>query len=566
MRAPDRVILGLIATLAGDNGFGLVGGIAIADGRVVAAGPAVEIEPLIGPATRVWRLPRRQMAIPGITDAHLHLVAAALAATQLDLSGVLGRDATLAAIRAAHRERSAAGDSGGWLLGHGWSMDRFGGWPTAQDLETAAPGRRIALWAHDHHARWVSVAGLHAAGIDARTAAPPGGQTRLDAAGGPSGILHEGAATLVDPAIPMPSAAAVEGAVVAYARELAALGVTGAQDPGLLVDDPDAVVGPWLYAGMEERGTLPMRVVASIREGQLGRAAGWGMRSGRAVGRYRDGWLKLFADGSLGSRSAALLEAYEPTDRAGPPVGGPRGMPLRSQAELSASAEAARAAGIATQIHAIGDAAVRGALSVLAGIAAPEDGVHHRIEHAQLVHPEDVPRFVAVGVAASVQPCHLCSDAEAEVAAWGERAANSFPLRSLDAAGALIPLGTDAPVESADPWRNLAAAVARRDVAWPSERGSFHAEEAIPVWRALRAACLDPALSAGASDEGRLISGSRADLLVVPCDGVLAGDRVRVPGGVVLDADGATLAATRPLATLIDGEIVYRSVDFDLGD
>ena len=555
MNAAELVILGQVATLGEPRGLGLAEGIAIAGGRVVAAGPATEIQPLIGTATRVWRLSAGQLAIPGITDAHLHLVEAALAATQLDLSGVSGRDATLASIRAAHEARSAAGDPDGWLLGHGWVMDRLGGWPTAQDLETAAPGRRIALWAHDHHARWVSVAALNAGGITSGTAAPHGGEIRRDADGRPTGILHEGAATLVDRAIPMPTADDVESAVIAYARELAAFGVTGAHDPGLLVDDPDGIVGPWLLAGMAERGTLPMRVVASIREGQLPRAAAWGMRSGRAVGRYRDGWLKLFSDGSLGSRSAALLEPYQPDDPGGPPTGGPRGMPLRTFAELTASATTASAAGIATQIHAIGDAAVRGALSVLAGVAAPANGVRHRVEHAQLVDPADVPRFAALNVAASVQPCHLCSDAEAEVAAWGERAAHSFPLHSLDATGALIPFGTDAPVESPDPWRNLAAAVARRDRTWPPERGSFHEEEALSAWRALRAACLDPALSAGATDEGRLSPGSRADLLIVPSEGLLSAD-----------PRGEALAATRPLATLIDGAVVYRAGDMDLGD
>lgn len=554
MNAADRVIIGRVATLGGAHGFGWVDALAIGGGRVLAAGTPAEVQALVGAGTVVWRLPGSLVAIPGITDAHLHLVTAALAATQLDLSPVADREETLAAIRAADRELAAGGDRNAWLLGHGWSLDRMGSWPSAAELEAAAPGRPVALWAHDHHGRWVSEAGLKAAGIGRATTAPRGGEIRRDDAGDPTGILHENAATLVDRAIPSPTADDIERAVIAYARGLAALGVTGTHDPGQLVDDPESAAGPWLYADMARRRVLPMRVVGSIREGQMTRANEWGMRSGRGIGRYRDGWLKLFADGSLGSRSAALLEPYEVNDPGGPPVGGPSGMPLRTTDELSDSAVAAAAAGIAVQIHAIGDAAVRGALSVLAGVGSPPDGVHHRIEHAQLVHPDDVPRFAALRVAASVQPCHLCTDALAEVAAWGERAAKSFPLRSLDATGALIPFGTDAPVEPPDPWRNLAAAVARRDAAWALERGPFNGEQAIPTWRALRAACLDPALSAGAGDEGRLIIGSRADLVVV--------------GGAGLrddDPSGAALAATRPLATLIDGEIVFRSPEFDLG-
>ena len=131
-------------------------------------------------------------------------------------------------------------------------------------------------------------------------------------------------------------------------------------------------------------------------------------------------------------------------------------------------------------------------------------------------------------------------------AAWGERTANAFPLASLDASGALIPFGTDAPVESPDPWRNLAAAVSRSDPGWPAAIGPFHPEQALPVDRALRAGCLDPAITAGRHDLGHLLDGAAADLLVVPVDGILD------PG-----PRGARLAATRPLATLIDGEVVH---------
>jgi predicted amidohydrolase YtcJ len=359
---------------------------------------------------------------------------------------------------------------------------------------------------------------------------------------------------LVDSAIPSPSREEVEQAILDYAPALLELGVTGVHDPGELVDNPESLPLPLLLRDMAEGGRLPLRVTESIREGQLRRAVGWGMKTGHALGRYRDGWLKLFSDGSLGSRSAALLEPYEADDPAGPPVGGPRGMPLRTPAQLAASATEATDAGIAVQIHAIGDAAVRIALDVLAGLPTPGGGAMHRIEHAQLVDPQDVPRFAQLGIAASVQPCHLCSDATAETLAWGPRTAHSFPLRDLDAAGAVMPFGTDAPVEPPDPWRGIAAAVARRDSTWAAERGAFHPEQSIPVWRAIRAACLDPARSVGAADEGRLSAGYRADFIVVPSEGLLTDDPT-----------GAALAAIHPRATVLDGEMVYRSAGFDPG-
>lgn len=558
-----RLILGRVASLAGTEGFEWEDGLAIADGRVLATGSAAELEPLAGPRTEIWRLPPDLGVVPGITDAHLHLTTAALAALQLDLSDVAGAEATLARVREAHRTLAAPGNRAEWLLGHGWSLDRLGGWLTADDLEEAAPGRPIALWAHDHHTRWVSRAALQAAGITSARPDPKGGMIRRGAEGIPTGMLHEGAATLVDHAIPEASAAFLEAALTAYAATLAALGVTGVHDPGELVNEAGSRLGPWLYRELAERHALPLRVVASIRESQLERAIASGMRTGRApaaqggtspaAGRYRDGWLKLFADGSLGSRSAALLAPYEPDDPAGPPVGGPSGMLLRSAEELGRLANRAAATGIAVQIHAIGDAAVRSALNVLAGLPRLA-GPSHRIEHAQLIDRADVRRFAKLGVAASVQPCHLCSDAFIARLAWGTRTANAFPLRALAASGALIPFGTDAPVEPPDPWRGLAAAATRADPHWDPGVAPLHAEQSLPVWRALRAACLDPAQSIGVTDEGHLTPGARADLLIVP----LRGLENHGPSGIAL-------AATRPLATLIDGDVAFRAPGFDPG-
>ena len=386
----DLLIRGRIATLSGETGFGWDEAIAIDRGVVVVAGRASDLESLAGPGTRRWVLPDTQVVMPGITDAHLHLASASLAATQLDLGAATGMDDALRLLADAHRSRADSGDAYGWLLGHGWSMDRLGRWPTADDLEGVAPGRPIALWAHDHHGRWISRAALERGGITGTTPDPEGGSIRRDSAGRPTGVLHEHAATLVDCAIPRPSGHEVAEAILAYAPELQALGVTGAHDPGELIDDTDAAAGPWLFAAMAADGRLPLRVAGSIREGQLSRAIDWGLRSGRRVGRYRDGWLKLFADGSLGSRSAALLAPYEPDDTGGPPVGGSRGMLLQSSAALRALASRAAGANIAVQIHGIGDAAVRAALDTLAELPRHPDGVRHRVEHAQLVHPDDL--------------------------------------------------------------------------------------------------------------------------------------------------------------------------------
>jgi predicted amidohydrolase YtcJ len=560
----DLAILGRIATLDGDIGFGWQEGLAIASGRVMAVGDRTALEPWVGGGTRVWRLPPSVVVVPGLTDAHLHLTSAALAATELDLSGAQDRTAIEDAIHARHEAMAAAGDSHGWLLGHGWSLDRMGAWPATADLDRLAPGRPVALWAHDHHSRWASSAALNAAGVTDWTPDPPGGMVRRDGDGRATGILHEHAAKLLAPGIPRPTREAVALAVSEYGLRLAAMGVVAAHDPGEMEDEPRLERGPVLYGELAATGRLPIRVAGSIRPEQVARAIELGLRSGagpepldpddaasiRAAARARTGWLKLFADGALGSRSAALLADYERSDPR-PPVGGPRGMLLAPRDVLRERAATAVSAGIAVQIHGIGDQAVRTALDVLASLPPPPGGFWYRVEHAQLVHPEDRSRFAALGVAASVQPCHLASDAAAVQQAWGARAADAFPFGDIARTGALMPFGTDAPVESPNPWPGVAIAVTRVGTGWSDQR-SFHPKQSVDLARALRAVCVDGPLSAGETDRGRLIPGHRADLVVLPAEAL--DEPVRA---------GGALESTEPLATLIDGAEAWRGPGFE---
>jgi predicted amidohydrolase YtcJ len=472
-----------------------------------------------------------------------------LAADHIDLTG-LDLAGALDAVATRHRALLDAGDAEGWLFGHGWSAHDLGGWPTGVMLDRVAPGRRIELVAHDHHASWLSVAALRAAGIDAGTADPEGGMVRRDDNGEPTGILHETAGALIEPAIPEPPDEWVERSLVKVAQELAALGLTGCHDPGELSADDQIIRGPNFYRRLASDGRLPLRVHASVRAPQLRKAIDGGLRSGQSEGRYTMGWLKLFADGSLGSRSAAMLAPY--TDAAtNPPTGGPTGMILTPLEDLAELARRAEEKGIAVQIHAIGDAAARAVLDVFESLPAARDlPLMRRMEHAQLVDPADQPRFGALGVAASVQPVHLRSDIPQIKFGWGERGEYAIPLRGILDGGALIPFGTDAPVEQPDPWPGIATAVVRRD---PSDESAIPVgqDQAIDLARSLRGACLDPALVAGRTDLGHLTPGAIADLLVVPAAGF--GERL----------DAAALATTRPLATLIDGEVVHRAARFD---
>lgn len=567
--APELIITGRIATLAGTAGFGWVDAIAVQDGRVTASGSTTDVQRLAGAATRWLRLDPGEVVLPGTTDAHLHLAEAALGATRLDLSRIPTRPEALRAIAATHGARLHRGDADGWITGAGWSVDRWGSWPTIDDLESSAPGRPVALWSHDHHSRWVSRVALERAGVGSGTPDPPGGVIGRTEGGTLTGILHERAATLVDGAIPRPSAAETDAAVVDYGQMLLGLGITGAHDPGGLAVSGELRDGPMLFRRLALAGRLPLRVHGSIRSVELERAAELGLRSGvgvtarelgaldqaaRRIGeRYRMGWLKLFADGSMGSRTAALLAPYEADPGMERPAGGAAGMVVASAEELAADTARAARIGIATQIHAIGDGAVRSVLGVLERAARPAGvPLMSRIEHVQLMALEDAPRFARSAIATSVQPVHLRSDARAARRLWGARTVGAFALRTLLDTGAVVAFGTDAPVEPPDPWPGLAIAVTRTDPEWPDGEGPFHPEQSIGLVDAVRAACVGPSVLAGDTLTGRLVPGSPADLIVLPSEVVEQPVRT-----------GGALGSARPLATLLDGRIVHRAPGWD---
>jgi hypothetical protein len=546
----DALVTGRIATLAGAAGFGWVEAVGIRDGRVAFAGTEVDLETRADPHTERIALEPDEVAIPGLTDAHLHLASCAVAARQVDLTSARTIEEGLARIRAAHVRLA---DPDAWLEGHGWDVDRWGRWPTAADLETVVAGRRCALWAHDHHALLASAAALRAGGVDRATPDPAGGVIGRTDDGEPTGLLFEAAARLVSVHVPAMSVADLETGLVAVAADLLALGVVAIHDPGGLVPEPDMDWSFPAYTRLSDAGRLPIRAHVSMRDDALGTAIDRGLRSGAALGdapgaRARVGWLKCFADGSLGSRTAALLDDIEiEPDRPLPPERR-RGVWFAEPAQLAELAERAAMAGIATQIHAIGDAAVRAALEVLAP-TAPRVPLMPRLEHVQLLDPADRASFVAADIAASVQPVHLGSDAAQARKLWGDRAErDGYTWASIAATGAVMPFGTDAPVEPFDPWPGIALAVRREDPRWPAGTLPYGPHEALSLDRALRAACLDPAIAAREPDRGRLTVGQRADLVVIPAAAI----REPVePGGA--------LATARPTAVVLDGRVVFEA-------
>ncbi len=300
------------------------------------------------------------------------------------------------------------------------------------------------------------------------------------------------------------------------------LGVVACHDPDGIAPDPELGFSYPAYIRLSDAGRLPVRVHACMRDDAVPAAIERGHRSGARLGANPDGratvgWQKCFADGSLGSRTAALLEDIEaePDRPLAPELR--RGVWMTDAAGLRERVERASAGGIATMIHAIGDAAVRTALDVLTPVAATSP-LMPRIEHTQMLHPDDRPRFAATGHRRQRAAVSISGPTPLQAwKLWGDRAeVEGYTWKSIADTGAVMPFGTDAPVESYDPWPGLALAVRRDDPRWPTGTPTFAPEQSLSLDRALRANCIDGPVSARETDRGRLTVGQRADVVVIP--------------------------------------------------
>ncbi len=405
--------------------------------------------------------------LPGLRDAHVHATTWALERRTGELNQSLG--AATSAQDAAERVADvvARRHLSGLVRGTGFRQSAWPDEPHKSLLDRALPSCAVVLSSQDHHASWWSSTALRLLGMQHAT-----------------GYLREHESWDAIAALPGPSAAEVDAEVAEAMQAAARRGVTEVVDyefAGSLDD--------WVRRA--RAGPLPVIVTAGIVRHELDRAVDEGWRTGDVRTGIRVGALKLFADGALGSRTAWCDHAY-----VGEP--GNAGMPLASREELAGLIGRAHGAGIATTIHAIGDAANRTALD-----AFEEAGVGGRVEHAQLLDPGDVRRFSALGVTASVQPGHAPDDRDLAARWWADRLDRAYPLRSLRDAGTSLVFGSDAPVAPLDPWRTIAAAVART----VDER---------PPWLPEQAIGLDEAIAA--STNGPLHVGGPADLVIVEED------------------------------------------------
>jgi len=467
-------------------------------GRIVAVGP--DAIAAAGTEGKVVELEGR--ALPGLGDSHIHLHELALLRLGLDLHRTRSRQEVLDMVRAASRSLPPAA----WIVGRGWNYSE---WPQPQlpnrhDLDEAGGGRPVLLASKDEHSVWVSSSALRLAGIGKEIPDPVDGVIDREPEGEPSGILRE-LWRLFAGILPRPGQAEYQGLLASVLSDLARLGLctVHTMDPGETL---------FALQRLREDDSLPLRVVVNLPVDNLAAAQQLGIRSGWGDSRLRVWGIKAFMDGSLGSRTAEMLDGS--------------GVARILDPALEELIERCLAAELNLCLHAIGDRAVHRALVAMERRAGAWPRWRPRIEHAQCVDPGDIPRFLRAGAIASMQPIHAIADRAMADSVWGERAGNAYAWGRLAEAGVPLAFGSDAPVESPSPLLGLAAATG-----WRSSVGWYPALS-LSEKDALDAYTLGVAFAAGMEKEcGRLAPGYRCDLTVV------SGDQV--------------------VATVVDGKLIY---------
>jgi predicted amidohydrolase YtcJ len=448
------------------------------DGRILALGK--DAREAAGRDAEVVEL--AGVVLPGLHDAHLHLEWLALRSLTVDLQDVGTRRGSLARVR-RWADRLPAG---AWVVGRGWYNDAWRddpSWPRPEELDQAAGGRPAILTRKDGHSAWLSTAAIRAAGL---------GPSDM----GPHGTVKESMVQAVRRVVPEPSEAAFDQGMRGALKALAAKGITS-------VHTMDTPRGFRSLQRLHSAGRLPLRVTWNLPAADLAAAERIGIRSGWGDERLRIWGVKAFLDGSLGSRTAEMLDGS--------------GVAVLPQAELEELIARCAAAELNVCLHAIGDGAVRRALDALAPHARAWRYWRPRIEHAQCVDPADLARFQGLGVIASMQPIHAVADRELADREWPAVVGHSYAWGALAAAGAVLAFGSDAPVEDADPLKGIDAATGWR------RRARWHPELAISRPAAIRAYTAGAAFAAGTERLlGRLAPGLLCDLTVVDGERVTA--------------------------------------------
>lgn len=524
----ERIVLGRVLTL--DPAQPEAEAIAIVGGRIAAVGRAAQVLERRDSTTEIVDV-GTGLVTPGLVDAHAHLLGLGRGLEEVDLRGARSIDEVVQRVRAADQGQA-------WLNGRGWDQNLWPGqaMPTHHPLSEAFGERPVWLRRVDGHAGWANAAALRAAGIARGSADPEGGEILRDAAGEPTGVLVDAAMGLVQP--PGPTAADLRRHLAAAQAHVLARGLTGVHDMGV-GPEVDALYRESL-AAEDPRARLRLRVVGYADASWLPTLERRGQRPS-AEHRYALVGVKLYADGALGSRGAALLQPYH--DRPGH-----RGLMQQDAAALQALCEQAARKGLQLATHAIGDAANRAVLDAYAAVVRAQGlaDVRPRIEHAQIVDVADIPRFAELGVIASMQPTHATSDMSWVPDRLGpERLAGAYAWRRFLDAGVPLCFGSDFPVELPDVTHGLHAAITRQDGAGQPP-GGWLPDQRLTLAEAIAAFSSGAAYACFSEGFlGRIAPGHQADLTCFRDD--------------LRELPAAELRQAAVAATLVAGEVLHRA-------
>jgi predicted amidohydrolase YtcJ len=477
--------------------------------------------------------------IPGLIDAHIHLQHYALSLQRVDCETET-REECLQNVAAMVESNS----SEEWILGHGWNQNEWeDGFGNAEQLDEISSLKPVYLTAKSLHAAWVNSAALKQAGITAQTPDPPGGRIDRLENGSPSGILFETAMSLVSDAIPPTSTDFVAKAINNAQARLWRMGLTAVHD----FDRRTCFIA---LQQLHKSRKLKLRVIKSIPIESLSLATELGLQTGFGDDMLRIGSIKAFADGALGPRTAAMLQPYEAEPEN-------RGLLMLDAEDLYEQGMQAVKNGLSLAVHAIGDSANHEVLQAFTQLREYERQLtsteenqelarplRHRIEHVQIIHPDDLTRLANLGVIASMQPIHATSDYPTANKFWGDRSKYAYAWRSLLEAGTHLAFGSDAPVESPNPFWGLHAAISRKRADGSPGPDGWYPEQRLSLKSALQGFTTGAAYAAGMEKrQGQLRPGFLADLVVIDED--------------LFQVDPGEIKDITPLGTMVAGEWVY---------
>ena len=514
-----------------------------ASGYILTVGSNDEVRRVGGRATDLVDL-RGQTVLPGFIDAHIHLLSTAYRSHYIDAIACTSEDAVANMVRV----RAAQTPPDRWILGGQWDKNLWPGeyFPTRASLDAAAPDHPVALWSKDGHLLWVNSLALQRAAITAETPDPANGAILRDGSGEPTGILQEHAATnLVYKVIDNNSDPALTRLLVQSSiQALQKSGITTIHD----IEDMDALN---LFQTLRDEGQLGVRVQMILPRQKLPELRANGIQHVFIDDMLRLGGIKIFADGTLGSQTAAMLEGFE-----GNPSN--HGILTLSEQAMNETVRDAAELGISIAIHAIGDRAAHVALNSIeraqqylasqsdSGNSSQTRSLRYRLEHVQLITPEDLQRMRRLSVIASVQPFHAVADRDIAERYWGKRARRAYAYRTMQQMGIPLALGSDAPVETFNPLRILYAATLRRDNTTP-QRPPWLPDQALPIVDALWGYTQGAAFAGGEEQrKGSLTVGKLGDAVVLREDLLTVPQQNMVENGVQ--------------ATILGGKVVYGEI------